>query len=246
MSTLLDLPPELIEHIYILYEDSICLYCECEKNLQICEANAPLFRLTNRYIQQCTRRMFAKIYFNSRRIRTSKDASIKRFCDIAHFPELIKYVSELVFDVANDQCGQRKGSSAIRSEFVDALRAYSAMRAFVFFDTSHKQLDDPHRETRTEGDLNAPASRDVLDVSSPFSFVLSLAAEAGMRPRLIHTLSCDPSTMPRCGLADCLALAERNEALSELEHLGIDIVPPRPEDGVTPEIMYVKPRCLER
>jgi hypothetical protein len=240
MSGLLDLSPELIEHIF-LSEESVRQEFEDEAEGVIV---APLFRLTNRYIQECTRRMFAKTYFRALSIKASDAASIMRFCDIAQFPELVKYVSELVFYVTDDQHGGRGVSSVIRNDFVDALRAYSAMRAFVFCDAPREQAVDLHREDHTAGELEVPACRNVFDMSSSFGFILSAAEEAGMRPTWISTMSYDPSKLPHCGLADCSTLAKQNAVVSEVKQLGIDIVAPRPEHGVTLENMYINPHCL--
>lgn len=243
MPQLLDLPAELIAHIFI-YDESICQGLEADGNDYV--AVAPLFRLTNRYIERCTRRIFAKAYFCTQRIKMSEHASIRRFCDMAHFPELIRHVRELEFYVADDQRGRQEISSITRIDFVDALRAYSAVCAFVFYDAPREQTDDLHREDHTESDWEVSGCRNSIDMNPTFSFVLSAAEEAGMRPTWINSLSRDPSRMPHSGLANCLALAEKNRVLSEVEQLGIDIVPPRPEHGNTPGNMCVKPRCLRK
>lgn len=86
--------------------------------------------------------------------------------------------------------------------------------------------------TRTQ---HAALRGKVIDMSSSFSFVLSVAEEAGMRPSWIDTWSCEAWRMPLFGLADCFPIAERNNVVSEVELLSIAIVPPRREAGVTPE-----------
>lgn len=247
MPGLLDLPSELIDHIF-LYEESVKCIRQAYEDEDGTEyvVTAPLSRLASRYFEQCTRHNFAKAYFRTRRIKMFEDASIKRFCDLAHFPELIRYVTELEFHVADDQHERREMSSVTRNDLVDALRAYPAMREFAFCDAAREQTDELHQEDRTEGDLEISGCRNSIDMSSSFSFVLSAAEEAGMRPRWITSLSRDPSAMPHGGLADCFALAERNQVVSEVEQLGIDIVPPRPEHGNTPGNMCVKSRCLRR
>lgn len=63
MPGLLDLPPELVEHIF-LFEESVQRVRQAYEDEDGTEyvITAPLFRLTNRYIEQCTRRLFAKSF----------------------------------------------------------------------------------------------------------------------------------------------------------------------------------------
>ena len=163
-----------------------------------------------------------------------KDVSIKRFCDIARYPELVKYLSGLHFYVANDQHGRLEISSVTRNEIVDALRACPATCEFVFRYASREEDDDPHREDRAAEELVTFGSRNVIDITSSFSFVLSVAEEAGMRPKWIGTRSFESWTTSLTGLADCAAIAERNSVVSDVDLLNIAIVPPRPKHGVTP------------
>lgn len=101
MPKLLDLPPELIEHIF-LFEEPVQRIREAFEDEDDDVVTAPLFRLANRYIEQCTRCMFAKSFFTYQRILIPNHASIRRFCDKTRFPELVKYVTGLHFSVAND------------------------------------------------------------------------------------------------------------------------------------------------
>lgn len=225
MPGLLDLPPELVEHIF-LFKESVQRVRQAYEDEDGTEyvITAPLFRLTNRYIEQCTRRLFAKSFFKIRRIVMPQHASIKAFCDMASYPELVKYMNGLHFTVTNDQHERLEISSVTRNEIVDALRAFPATCELVFSDAPRKDEDGLHREDRTAGTMTT------FDMSSSFSFVLSVAEEAGMRPEWISTWSCES---PLFGLTDCFAIAERNRVMSEVELLNIAIVPPRPEDGVT-------------
>jgi hypothetical protein len=250
MSELLDLPPELIEHIF-LFDESVQ---ESLRRIREASGNekgakrvvpAPLFRLANRYIEQCTRRIFAKSFFGRQRVLMIYDVCIRRFCDQARFPDLVKYVDGLHFFVANDQHGRIEIPPATRYELVDALRACPPTCALVFRDVPRENPYHLHREDRKTGELEAPACHNVIDMSSSFSFVLSVAEEAGMRPKSVTTWSCKEEEMSLLGLADCFAIAERNSVLSEVERLDVEIVPPQPEQGVTPENMQVKSTCME-
>lgn len=219
MLELLDLPPELVEHFF-LFEESVQCVRQAYEDEDGTEyvITAPLFRLANRYIEQCTRRIFAKSVFNFRRIVMPKDSS-----EIASYPELVKYMTGLQFTVTNDQHGRLKISSATRNEIVDALRACPATCELVFCDAPREEGDGLHREGCTAG------TSTTFDMTSSFSFVLSVAEEAGMRPEWISTWSCE---FPLSGLTGCFAIAERNGVMSEVELLNIAIVPPRPEYGV--------------
>jgi hypothetical protein len=239
MSQLLDLPPELIEHIF-LFEESVQRIREASEHEDGANdvVTAPVFRLANRYIEQCTRRMFAKSFFTYQRILIPDHASIRRFCAKARFPDLVKYVTGLHFSVVNDRRQRLKISSATRHELVDALRAYPPTCEFVFCDAPREEPDlanYPHPACSTARNLAAPNSRKVIDMTASFSFVLSVAEEAGMRPSWINTWSCEAWRMPLFGLADCFAIAERNNVVSEVKYLNTAIVPPRAEAGVTPE-----------
>lgn len=229
MPGLLDLPPELIELIF-RYEDSVRRIRQASKVEDWADhaITAPLFRLANRYVEQCTRRIFAQSFFCVQRIMMPKDASIKRFCDIARYPELVKHVNGLHFYVANDQRGRLEISSVTRNEIVDALRACPATCEVVFRDASREEDDDPQREDRTAEELATLASRIVIDMSSSFSFVLSVAEEAGMRPDWINTWTFEEWGKSLFGLVDCSAIAERNTIVSDVEVLNIAIIPPRP------------------
>jgi len=237
MSELLDLPPELISHIFFLCEDLI--YEDPEDAVPVSVVFALLFRLSNHYIENSTRHVFAASYFHTQSIKMSDNASMRRFCDIARFLELAKYVDELRFYAVNDRHERLEISSASRNEFVDALRACSAVDELVFFDGPSDHPNYMRREDRTEGALRAPTIGEVFDVSSTFSFVLSVAEEAGIRPKWIRTTSYNPKQLWQCGLADCSVIAVRKSVLREVEQLDIHLVPQRPEHGVTPEDMYV-------
>ena len=242
MPDLLDLPPELISHIFFLCEDLI--YQESEDAAAESVVFALPFRLTNRYIEKCTRRVFATSYFHTQSIEMSEDASFKRFCDIARFPELARYVYELRFYAVNDRHERRKISSISRNEFVDALRACSDVGELEFYDAPSDQADELQRAERTENDPDVPTIHEVFDMSATFSFALSAAEEAGLRLNTIWTSSCDLKKKPLCGLSDCSAIAERTRVMREVEQLDIKIVPQRPEQGAAPEHMYARSRCI--
>jgi hypothetical protein len=97
MPELVDLPPELIEHIYIDVENLV--YDELLDTDRKFDTIVPTFRLVNRYVEQCTRREFTLSYFGIHCIKAPDDASIGMFCAIAQVPDLAKSVVQLVFCV---------------------------------------------------------------------------------------------------------------------------------------------------
>jgi hypothetical protein len=100
MLELVDLPPELIEHIFIDVEDLV--YDELLGTDRESDTVAPLFRLVNRYVEQCTRREFAMSYFDIHYIKAPDDASIEKFCAMAPVPDLAKCLIKLVICIDND------------------------------------------------------------------------------------------------------------------------------------------------
>jgi hypothetical protein len=234
MSELLDLPPELIEDIFWFCEEFI--YQELEDAGQENVVTAPLFRLANRYIERCTRRIFALSYFHTQSIRIFDDASIGRFCDITQSPELARSVDKLEFYATNGRHGRREISSVQRKDLVDALRACSALDELVFCDPPNERPHDPQRENRTEGDPEAPASHNVFDLSSMFSFALSVAEAAGLRLNQVRTSSHGSEVVPHCGLADCSGIAERKSLFHKLELFNIDIIQKQSEQEATPDM----------
>jgi hypothetical protein len=100
MPELVDLPPELIERISIELEAIV--YQELLGTDEVPAIVVPLFRLVNRYIENCTRRHFTLRHFDIRCIPTPDDASIKRFCAMAQVPDMSKCVRTLLLCVDND------------------------------------------------------------------------------------------------------------------------------------------------
>lgn len=193
MSTLNDLPRELIERIF-LFEESVRLTRQAYEGYG--DPNhvpvAPVFRLVNQYIERCTRLIFAKTFFRGPRIKLHEEASIKMFCDIARLPDLVKYVIALQFCVSNNQHGRLEISSTTRIEIVDALRACPGNCELMFCDSPREVAASLQRQDATADDLDSAAlvARNTIDMSLAFSFVLSAAAEAGMRPKWISTWTC--------------------------------------------------------
>lgn len=225
MSELLDLPPELIEHIFTELEAQV------NQDLQDTEKpkiKAPLFRLTSRYIEQCTRRMFAATYFATRKIHISDDASIRRFCAMAQSPDLAESVVTLMLYVDNDRLPRQWGNSIDRNEFIEALYACSSIAELQFHNAPSDRAVEVQQEEHDGDTVEIRASHSVFDISSSFDYVLSLAEEADVRPLFLSTAG-----RPLCGLADCWTFLKKSGAVCEVEDLSLHIIPEVPRSGIT-------------
>lgn len=59
-------------------------------------------RLTNRYIERATRRVFAPVHFTIWSINVPNDGRVREFCDMASTPDLGKYLTHLDLHFDND------------------------------------------------------------------------------------------------------------------------------------------------
>jgi hypothetical protein len=249
MPELVDLPPELIEHIFVdLASLAVQAASDTDegtgKNTKI---TASLFRLTNRYTEQCTRRKFAARYFTRWCIRAPDDASIEKFCAMARIPDLVKCVNELVFYVDNDFLTRAELENTSLQPTIDSPEAEDARNAIdlpgppAYVRNSYELLDALdacqnvneftfvpwQRDQGTVGAASSSQSEDDdrnFDVSSSFAYILSLAEEVGLCPGWLSTAT--DFTGPRardCGLKDCTALAEAGDALHYLLDLSLTI-----------------------
>lgn len=231
MSELLDLPPELIEHIFTELEAQVD---QDPQETEETKIKAPLFRLTNRYIEQCTRRTFAATYFATRNIHISNDASIRRFCDMAQSSDLAESVVTLKLYVDNDRLPRQWGNSIDRDDFVDALYACLSIAELQFHNAPTDQAAEAQQEELDGDTVEAPTSPSVFDISSSFDYMLSLAEDADVRPLWLST-----DGRPLCGLVDLWTFLKRSGAVCEVENLSLHIIPEEPRSGITPRDAYV-------
>jgi hypothetical protein len=239
MPELVDLPPELIEHIFIDVEDLV--YDELLGTDRESDAVAPLFRLVNRYVEQCTCREFAISYFDIHYIKAPDDASIEKFCAIAQVPDLAKCVIKLVFCVDDDISMHKQraapapqdviNSSEVRdthstvgappplaylrnkNAVIDALRACSNIEELTFEDKWPEP--DVINSRKTQVAVTPHRSwedEQMFDMSTSFNYILSLAEKAGVRPLQLSTSTHIVGTAqdePWCGLTDCTAMTTK-------------------------------------
>lgn len=267
MPELFDIPPELIEHIYV---DLETLIDHDSLNGRPGNKTTTLhFRLTNRYIERCTRRKFGARHFDQWCIEAPDDASIAKFCAVAKVPHLSRCVDELIVCVDNDvemrarqeSTSPQAGVNPLRAtdardavdtlapavyarnkdDVVDALSACSNINDLIF---RPLPCDRDTEKSSNNGTLALPfqsgAQHVDYDMSSSFSYVLSLAEEAGLRPGCI-TLSLRPGldgdSAQGSGLKDCEVLARAGDLLCELGDLSLRFYLGR--DEVTFEEAYV-------
>jgi hypothetical protein len=243
MPELLDLPPELFEHIFFEYE---CLVYYDSEDIGVIDTTAPNFRLASRYIEQCTRRMFAETYFDVRRITMADDASVKRFCAVAQVPDLAKFVDKVELYAENDQHAHETSASFDRSGLVDALRGFSNIAELIFHNSPYAQTGDLKYEVvSTLLFLPRPLEEGLrFDISSSLDLMLFIAEEAGIRPVWMSTTSEAAHSddydyqwrEPTCGLTDCAAISRGGALWSEVEVLTLSLHEKQLGPGVTDEI----------
>ena len=87
MPELLDLPPELIEQIFTFTEEYVRAPWWEDKTAS--EPTAPVSRLTCRYIEGATRRLFIDRFFEIWHIKAADHQSIQKFCNIVNTSDLL-------------------------------------------------------------------------------------------------------------------------------------------------------------
>lgn len=224
MPELLDLPPELIE---LIFNEHDALKYQEQEDTGDNKTTAPLFRLTSRYIEQCTRRTFAATYFDTWHVKTLDAASLQSFYAMTRATDLARYVETLMLYVGDDRSAQHLRFSAKRSEFVGALRACVGVVELMILTTPGDHADETRQEVDDEASVEAPTTRSIFDMSSSFAYALSLAEEANMRPMYISTSSGGTRGHVDYGLADCAVLAKPWNVLLEVEELRLEFVPDR-------------------
>lgn len=88
MPGFLDLPPELVEQIYLEYEASMYAQIPCAHYVTGIAESLGQLRLVCRHIEQSVRNSFLKDYFEHWIIKRPDDESIQRFCEMAKTPDL--------------------------------------------------------------------------------------------------------------------------------------------------------------
>lgn len=257
MPELVDLPPELIERIYIDVESLI--YQDLRAAGEETKSVAPIFRLTNRYIEQCTRRQFARRYFSTWRIPVPDDANIQKFCAMSEVPDLAACVFELIlyFDDDSEMCAQQMSTLNTtkitvsdaedvcedacvlappayvrnRDDLIEALSSCSNIGQLTFHPMSEEHDPKISDEDQAEGSLSRREPKDEnFDVSSSFAYFLSLAEEAGLWPGWISMVpDCARPGNRGCSLTDCSALENAGDVLDGLQEFCIWIYLDRDE-----------------
>jgi hypothetical protein len=259
MPELVDLPLELIEHIYIDVENLV--YDELLDTDRKFDTIVPTFRLVNRYVEQCTRREFTLSYFGIHCIKTPDDASIGMFCAIAQVPDLAKSVVQLVFCVDDDISMHKQGAASApqdvvnsseakdvhstvgappppaylrnKNAIINALSACSNIEQLTF----ENKWPEPDVEKLRKTQVAVVPRRSwederMFDMSTSFNYILSLAEEAGSRLLQLSTsfsIEGPVQDAPWSGLTDCTAIAKAGGALHELEELDLRILREREE-----------------
>lgn len=101
MPGFLDLPPELVEQIYLEHEASIYAQRACKHDSEGVAEMLGQFRLVCRHIERSTRNLFVKDYFEGRVMR-SDDVSIQRFCEMAKTPDLAASLTQMEIQCDDD------------------------------------------------------------------------------------------------------------------------------------------------
>lgn len=249
MPELVDLPPELIEHIFIDVESLV------RQDLRVAGEETkrvvPIFRLTNRYIEQYTRRQFTERYFSEWRIMAPDDVSIQKFCAMAQIPDLAKCVFELIlyFDNDSEMRAQQMSTSTTtevavtnaedpcgntcilappayamsRDDLIEALDSCSNIGQLTIHPLCEEHdLKDSDEDQAERLLLRREANDEDFDVSSSFAYFLSLAEEAGLWPGWISMAPDYARPGHRtCGLKNCSALEKAGDVLDGLQDLSI-------------------------
>lgn len=244
--SLLDLPPELIEQIFEQHE--LLAQSELEDSGdEDAVIGAPVFRLTNRYIEKCTRRAFITKYYWCWQVKTSDDTSVREFSAMAQVPELARCVNELIVYADNDDTMAVHQETALsqtaislaslalgpsetaslRSSIISALRACSNIKDLTICPASRKCDLGPPGEAQTTTWLQyQPEAKGFLfDMSSSFAYALSLAEEAGIFPvSVCASANRTDHEHLICGLT---AFTKAEIAFRKLEHLELVLVQER-------------------
>lgn len=165
MPGLLDLPPWLIEQIFDEHNELLWRqYHETVPRNATARGHPkrgePLFRLTNRYTERATRRLFINFYFRIWRITTPNDASIQDFCAMAKVPDIARSLTQLNLFLENDTVPRSEQPTSL-SQFTDDVASSLAV--------SHSS-NDP---------FDTPAS--AAYVRNSADFIDALAACANIR-----------------------------------------------------------------
>jgi len=250
---LLDLPPELLEHVaQYLFRPSD-------------RAHLASLRLACRQIEAAIRRSFRLEFFKYVAIRKPKDANVERFCAIAKTPDLAKSIKGVNIFCADDGTAERhwfqdldappylgEGCELLWPSGADetvpaALIAHKkALLAALLATKNVTELEftDYHRLSKSTADgderecpdLPAPRRRQkstlftttdlkefICDISSSFEFIMSLVARAGLSPKSMSIHSLG-DTKVVTGISSAIALVTYKQTLLQLDALELVFV----------------------
>lgn len=252
--SLLDLPPELIEQIFEQHE---LLVHQDQVDAGEGELIVPVFRLTNRHIERCTRPAFTKTYYRVWQVKPSDDTSVREFSAMAQIPDLARCVEELIVYAENDDAMvvhetassqteislpnvknvadasrplESTETTRRRSTLVSALRTCFNIKELAICPTPQKYDPGfPGEAQPTIYPQNPEARKFLFDTSSSFAYALSLTEEADIFPILVSTSSnkSDPDNM----LSGLTAFPQAANALCKLENLELVVVQERVRPG---------------
>lgn len=114
MPGFLDLPPELVEQIYLEYEASIHAQRSCVHDMEGVAETLGQLRLVCRHIEQSTRKLFVKDWFEGWIIKRPDDESIQRFCEMAKIPDLAASLTSLSISCDDDASMQVQETQSYR------------------------------------------------------------------------------------------------------------------------------------
>jgi hypothetical protein len=203
MPGLLDLPPELIEQIFTFTEEYVrAAQYQVEKPWREHEPatkpKVPVSRLTNKYIESATQRLFIDRFFDTWHIKAADEQSIQRFCKIVQ-GHLQSDGDMLQEDEATQLLDPETGAMVPvayfqnRDRIVQAFRACKRLHGLSFYRSPGREKlqrsmngdEDQDGLTMGPGDLFWIGDERRFDVSTSLTYVLSLAHAAGLRIRCI-------------------------------------------------------------
>lgn len=247
MPGLLDLPPEIIEHIYLIHTQ--LALAEYENSARVAKdlCNS---RLTNGYIERATRRAFVKQHFATWLVNAPDDVNIQKFCTMASTPDLAAAIEELVLLVDKDYT--TKLPKAGSSRYLDTKNVATLPQS------PNSQFSDKN-DIPTQGALSSASSEE--DITHAFdkttgalvpiaylwhrnSLIAAFRACRNVTKLWIVNTSLVPDGANRCKHLtqpnSFVAPAEDDGDQQEADLLNIDVADDQP---IVPLRRYEKRRC---
>lgn len=243
MRGLLDLPPELLEHIYCVHNEST----EGPERMLTLRN----LRRTSRYVEKSTRHYFLTKQCCAVTINTFEDASIERFCAMTATSDIAQALSriELHMVAIGDHIAQAD-APMLQEQSRDITRASiglpnppatlgkmvpaallrhedSLLKAL----TACENVDELRFADHIHGDWldHMPPSHPIrvgsmfYDISSIFDFFMSLVVRAGIHIKRMGTLGIGPSA----GLTNAQGMVTGKRALGNIEELDLGFLTSR-------------------